>query len=643
MEHPRQIAVFPAHERHEPVAEFDWDAYYWAPVPSKHIPFPLPLSLSTRITLDILYYVLENLDSEMDRSSITLVCKEWYRCFGSIRYSDLCIRDREGLHSLLAQYARCERVRRRFRSTTTLRIQQRDGSLESFCDTVPLVLGTCMPAVRSLTFHECIRPSMHPTFAKGLRLFKFIRCLELSTFILGNLGDLYRMLIGFPLLEALILRDGRYRSSYPARRATPFRTPSQYVHLPKLRRLELRHLDTSLFVSLVDWLAHTACSKHITHLAISEFAGVGAQLSNRLLEAIGPSLKQLSLVGIPACPYAYPKHNAIIAPNLRSNSNLMQVDAEIEVVDSKSFRRLTSLDGHADDRRMDFIRSWWPIIRTVPQPARQRFRLNIIRMGWDIFARGYSKPIKRTFYKEDLFPLRLCNDKVCGHVESTFGYLCRYIAEDVADFYRHLETSHAAAIPPIPRMTLIPTDRWGMVRCIPAQAPSDLTPIPCRRAAIVALPEYVVDHFTNQHPVHCRLVSDPFAAIPCNVLVEPSREALMQHISSHWRRRSLPEDPEDYVPLPVRRQPLYEEAREVLSRLPQYERHKRAAELRIRTRPITDMDQIYRLTRGEIDEQLELHSYDDDEVPEASMLSNREASQELRNAIQRGHTRTWDT
>ncbi|KAH9833461.1 uncharacterized protein C8Q71DRAFT_184383 [Rhodofomes roseus] len=632
MEHPRQIAVLPAHEHHEPVAEFDWDAYYWAPVPSKHIPFPLPLSLSTRISLDILYYVLENLDSEMDRSSITLVCKEWYRCFGSIRYSDLCIRDREGLHSLLAQYARCERVRRRFRSTTTLRIQQRDGSLESFCDTVPLVLGMRMPAVHTLVFHGCIRPSMHPTFAKGLRLFKSIRCLELSTFILGSLGGLYRILVGCPLLEALILRDGEYRWPYPAQTAAPSRTPSQNVHLPELRRLELRNLEIYLFDSLVDWLARTACCEHITHLTISEFAGVGAQLSTRLLEAIGPSLEQLCLVDIPMRPYLHADDNA---PNLGSNSNITQVDVEIEAVsDIESFRRLvTSMDGHTDDR-MRFVRSWWPILSTVPQSARQRFRLNVIRMGWDIFARGYSKPIKRTMDEEDLFRLRLWDgEPSCGHDSRLLGYRCRYIVEDVADCYRHLETSHSA-IPPIPQMSLFPALRRGMVICtcgIDLAQPK----FPCI-GTMLALPVVVAKHFASHHPVHCRWLD---GMSRCDIPVDPSRKALMEHIATYHR----PNLPYDDLAMQDLRPPLYEEACEALSRLPQYERRKRAAEFRIRALLITDMDQINELTREEIHGQLELRSYDDVEVPSIWGLSYEEALQELGKAIQRGHTRTWYT
>jgi len=106
----------------------DWDAYYWAPVPSKHV-YPLPRSLSRRIPLDVLYSILPHLDSEMDRSSVALVCRDWYRCSGHIHYPDLCIRDREGLMILRNQcLKRDARVVQRLNHTTTLRIHQRYGA-----------------------------------------------------------------------------------------------------------------------------------------------------------------------------------------------------------------------------------------------------------------------------------------------------------------------------------------------------------------------------------------------------------------------------------------------------------------------------------------------------------------------------------
>ncbi|TFY57453.1 hypothetical protein EVJ58_g7009 [Rhodofomes roseus] len=100
------------------------------------------------------------------------------------------------------------------------------------------------------------------------------------------------------------------------------------------------------------------------------------------------------------------------APNLGLNSNIMQVDAEIKAADCESIKSLTSLmmppdsDGDAD-YRMHFMRSWWLIIRTVPYPARQRIHLNFIRMGWDLFARAHSEPIKTIMHEEDIDLVRL--------------------------------------------------------------------------------------------------------------------------------------------------------------------------------------------------------------------------------------------
>ncbi|KAH9915492.1 uncharacterized protein B0H18DRAFT_95851 [Fomitopsis serialis] len=281
----------------------DWDTYYWAPVPSKHV-YPLPRSLSRRIPLDVFYNVFSHLYTETERSSVALVCREWYRCSGHIRYPDLCIRDREGLIILRDLCLnRDARVRQRLSRTTTLRIHQRYGDVR-FCDSVPLVLGACMPDVRNLVFEGCIRPSMHLTFTRGLRLFRNLRSLEIVDFVLASFGQLRRIILASPQLDTLVLRDGKYalpvRPQASALSLAPSERPQTHVSVPHLQRLELCHLDIGLLAALVDWFVtvHPPCCQHVTYLTITEVTG-GAHLLTRLLQVIGPSLEHISLAGMP--------------------------------------------------------------------------------------------------------------------------------------------------------------------------------------------------------------------------------------------------------------------------------------------------------------------------------------------------------
>ncbi|KAH9915486.1 uncharacterized protein B0H18DRAFT_1215499 [Fomitopsis serialis] len=211
--------------------DIDWDAYYWTPVPSKHV-YPLPRSLSRRIPLDVLYNIFPHLDSETDRSSVALVC-------------------REGSHLYLKRDAR---VMQRLNRTTTLRIHQRYGD-EPFCDS------------------GCIRPSMHPTFTRGLRLFRNLRSLEIVDFVLASFGQLRRIILASPQLDSLVLRDGKYAlpECPPALSLAPPERLQTHVSVPRLRRLELCHLDIRLLAALVDWFvtAHPPC-QHVTDLTITE-------------------------------------------------------------------------------------------------------------------------------------------------------------------------------------------------------------------------------------------------------------------------------------------------------------------------------------------------------------------------------------
>ncbi|KZT69542.1 hypothetical protein DAEQUDRAFT_811314 [Daedalea quercina L-15889] len=282
--------------------DVDWDAYYFAPNPS-HILFPLPPSLSIRVPFDVLTHVIAFLDSEADRSTVALVCKDWYRWLGHHRYPDLCIRSRETVNALLGLYLRSERVQRRLKHTKTLKCESgRDVKWRQVAGIPLQVLATYMPAVRRFVFRgyagDGLWSEMHvPGFAKVLRSFRSLHNLELSGFLLDNFYQLARIILACPSLETLILRDGELINSYLPRALAEARP----TRIPHLRRLELCHLELDLLSELVDSLVErrVACCDNVTDLTITEIAGVAAELLTRLLRVIGPSLQRLTLARMP--------------------------------------------------------------------------------------------------------------------------------------------------------------------------------------------------------------------------------------------------------------------------------------------------------------------------------------------------------
>ncbi|KAH9915482.1 uncharacterized protein B0H18DRAFT_1124873 [Fomitopsis serialis] len=380
----------------------DWDLYYWAPIPSRYILFPLPRRLSERVSLDVLYNIVDNLDSEVDRSSVALVCRDWYEHFGYIRYPDLCIRSRRGLNLLLDTSLASGRMKRRLDNTTTLRIHQDDGdSKASYYDAVPLTLATRMPAVRSLVFHGCIRPHMHSSFARNLHLFRHILSLELSSFALESFGELRRIIVACPRLHTLILRDGKCVASRPPSPTTLAQSMQRQKCTLQLRRLELRRLDFILSAALVAWLvmAGPVCCEGITDLAVTEVTGPVSQMWIQLLQAIGPSLETLQLVCARGRGCTTVDELAL---SLASNPNLRRLEILIEP-DYNDFTDMLSPE-ELDD---GFPRTsgWWPIFKTVPRVAQADIEVKFTRTVWDAFARSYSRPVSKIIHSRSHSPL----------------------------------------------------------------------------------------------------------------------------------------------------------------------------------------------------------------------------------------------
>ncbi|KAH9833459.1 uncharacterized protein C8Q71DRAFT_773559 [Rhodofomes roseus] len=252
----------------------------------------------------------------------------------------------------------------------------------------------------------------------------------------------------------------------------------------------------------------------------------------------------------------------------------MQVDVEVEALSSESFRRLTSGNG--------FVRTWWPILKTVPEHVRQRICLNVIRMGWDILARDYSKPIGRALYEGDLLRLRLWEgEPICGFATGAAGSdQCRYIIEDVANCQWHLKSRHPAippiphmsyvtayAVPPIPQVHVDLIRKQGIVMCCSTPG---FGRAPCREI-MVADPAIVAAHFESQHTLSFRcswVEPGSWRTKSCDtLLVEHSLEALLRHIVTQHIQNLPYED----LAVPQPNVPLVERACEMLAGLPRYD------------------------------------------------------------------------
>lgn len=266
---------------------------------------PLPHSLSRRISLDVLHLIVRYLDSELDRSAIDLVCRDWLRYLGSHHHTDLALHDAKASQMLRGCQAWSKRTQGRLRQTTTLRIHPRFASkVVSVCNAIFIFLGPCLPALRHLALESCMQWPVHNCFYKGLRLHcKGIRSLCISDLRGVTFAKLRCIILACPKLDTLSLRGIRKRDL-----GKPLAKPQVASSKPQsqgpdlqLRQLELCWLPRSLYEPLVLWLAETdegRCTlEHTTHLTISDICRPElADLSTQLLRAIGPALRHLCIV-----------------------------------------------------------------------------------------------------------------------------------------------------------------------------------------------------------------------------------------------------------------------------------------------------------------------------------------------------------
>ncbi|KZT65407.1 hypothetical protein DAEQUDRAFT_527587 [Daedalea quercina L-15889] len=497
-----------------------------SPSPPSSSPSPLSLSLSKRIPLDVIDSVMENVFSEANRLSIALVCKDWYTLSTQHHYPDITICSRKSCNRLLDLHAHHNgQVRRRLSDATILRIHWPKVDAEPFCDAIPLLFGPRMPGVNTLIFENCIHPPMHPTFTRGLRSsFQGIRVLAIVNFSLVNFGELRDIVLACPQADTLILRHGGCK-----RLGVRLLAPRSRTRGPQLRRLELCHLEASLFKALVNWFRrHTECCDHITDLSITDVTGSSVLESRRLLRVIGDSLKRLSLVDMQE-PLNISGGSTI---TLAVNPSLLCLNIELE-------------EGKSCPQACDFqLAKWRRILLTVPETTRSDIEVSVIEkqnLHYSDFWPTYPVYVKH-LHKPYLWDL--WRYKVDGHT-CHLSNNCGYRTRDPVDYFQHLTGSHPTLLHMQPEASLLvknQRDPQGIRTPFP-QYTSILT---CQQHELQwSLPliqpdtpdiysSHVTHHLCQYHKLHCTW-TDMFGD-KCHVdIAPPTPTALIEHISrDHW-------------------------------------------------------------------------------------------------------------
>ncbi|KAH9833464.1 uncharacterized protein C8Q71DRAFT_184472 [Rhodofomes roseus] len=493
-DNPRKLCLFD-----DRVTEWHWIQTYGR--------VPLPESLSRRIPLDIWYNVLQGIDSETDQVSTMLACRDWYQCFvHSDHCPALCIQDRKSLLHARTQYKQDGNIKQRLNLTTTLRIHPRDGDSKAFCDIVPVVLADCLPALRTLVLHGCIRPAMYPTFPRSLRSFSGLRRLKISDFILVSPGQLCRILVACPQLETLVLRNGRCTSAVPPSPTSHPAATSQ-TDMPQLQKLELCQLNRHLLAALVPWftVVHPSFCTHVTDLSISsDISGKVAQLLTQLLRAIGRRLKRLTLVRTRARAHDDTPKQATIS--LTKNLSLLHVELRAEY--------------NSERANTDLARAWRQTLETIPSVVQERIGVALTRTGRDDASRSDSESTQ--------------NAPSCGHSSSDIR--CHYVPRgNVARYVEHLATQHPSLFRGIPRLCLSRTrkaGRTGLTRTAQCKAfapEGHAISATCNRTLFAAT-ENIARHLETAHTVRCRWVEQ---GKRCKAEISPLPLAVAVHILTH--------------------------------------------------------------------------------------------------------------
>ncbi|KZT69149.1 hypothetical protein DAEQUDRAFT_727038 [Daedalea quercina L-15889] len=248
---------------------------------------PLPRQLSERIPLDVYECIMDY----MDQASLyfaALVCHAWYHQSIRLLYRTIEIQQRAAFNTLSRK---SPSVRERLASSKELRVMHRNGP--PFCHVVPLTLGRAMPAVERLIFRACLRPLMHPTFARYLPSFAGVKELELCGFKFLSAAELRRVLCGFPRLTHLSLSRGEVAQDMGDHDQSKKRQITYAYGQDSVRIQTLvlgMHLNMPLLDALIDWLVASSACQSTSRLEFWRDSLESVLSVNRLLEAIGGAL-----------------------------------------------------------------------------------------------------------------------------------------------------------------------------------------------------------------------------------------------------------------------------------------------------------------------------------------------------------------
>ncbi|KZT71047.1 hypothetical protein DAEQUDRAFT_724806 [Daedalea quercina L-15889] len=279
-----------------PILAVDWHNYYqWGwntlwdfPHPqSRYGLFPLPVSLSSRIPVEIIEAVIESIDWQSLLCACTLVCRSWHHRSTRALYRSVTINGRAGFQRLSHCAHRYPGVRERLALTREVDIRD---SAQAF----PLVFGRMLPNLRRLVFAErCMPLPIHRSFFLSLPQLSSVTALTLFALEFYNFAELQRILCKLPRLRILSLLDVELRHARSTMVQSAKLAPPEGI---RLHALEVRDVRDWTLNELLDWLAiNGATCGLVSELTVYGLSQVNVHRINRLLRLAGASLVDCQL------------------------------------------------------------------------------------------------------------------------------------------------------------------------------------------------------------------------------------------------------------------------------------------------------------------------------------------------------------
>ncbi|KAH9840314.1 uncharacterized protein C8Q71DRAFT_486134 [Rhodofomes roseus] len=282
---------------------------------------PLPLSISSRIPLEIFEGVIDEMSSGT-LPAAALVCAVWYPRAMRNLYHTIYLFERSRFEALAKSMRTFPRVRGWLSMTRSLYVWHvgylptpnpscKRQYTDQFLHAVPLTFGRAMSGLQSLELDGPVAPYLIPKFTLALSYFKALNSLRLYI-RLNNVAEQMRIIAASPHLTDLGL---------------PFTMdhPEHRISTPKLRPdcslgIRLRSLSIACSVSatlLIDWLVDSGFVGSLQTLDIMRSSGF-SEMAEQVDRVLGAA--RLSLV-------SYWEQSAFYATDMglktRSHGNLM--------------------------------------------------------------------------------------------------------------------------------------------------------------------------------------------------------------------------------------------------------------------------------------------------------------------------------